>query len=280
MGITISDKKSLYNNKNLDGLILLETLIALFLGLLLLACLLLIYLLLMRQTITQISWSTLQEHFNIATRVLQRDVQLAGYLGCVQLAQHPVITYNPAYNLTLNNRLLITHSDFSGHDILIVQHRSLISNVLLHKMLNNYELYVSRHLKILPGNILLLADCDSAEITKVASVTLVNATMQKIILSQPLHKQYAQNTEVGLFERNSYTIAAGSLYQHDINGHNIAVVAGIHDMRIRDVLQSENTWSDDHAAIEATRLTGIVVQWQLTDHALLQLAYQVITVSS
>lgn len=256
-----------YTLNSSRAIILLETLIALALSFLLFSWLSMNYLFLSLNHTMQLSWSMMQENFNLAMQILTNEIRLSGYLGCVKLNNLPSLRYSNLYTLSANNKVLIT-KDYLGQDILSVTHRSLASSILLKAMLKPDELYASTNLVFMPGDIVVISDCNHADFVAIAEIQVINH-QQKIFLTKKLHTLYGVNAEIGLLELNTYTIRNdGGLYRRNIKGEVIQLVRGIKQMNFKDYY------------INSGQLAGVSIELHLRSGKLQHTGYGFVHVAS
>ena len=132
-----------------------------------------------------------------AIDLLNSELHQAGYIGCQSLNKaNPVISHVPE-TITLENRIVGYQNGVS------VRHRSERSVQLLKKMHDYSHMYVSYDIKFHSNELLMISDCQHAEIFKLAKVTSTGHG-QQLTLVTPLTFLFDKTAEVGRLEINKF----------------------------------------------------------------------------
>lgn len=188
------------NLKKSAGNTLVELLIVVTLSLLLISFLFEMYTASQRGYQLQIALNHLQDNAKTAIDMLNSDIRKAGYIGCSRLTNNfPVISYSP-YLLTSQTKLMGKDEEIS------IQHMEFPGLVLKELLQDNSTLYVSNEINVHKKDILVISDCQHAELFQVENV-YSTSEYQKITTFFPLHNQYKENAEIGHLIKNRYFVA-------------------------------------------------------------------------
>lgn len=265
---------------NQAGLIIVELLLAILLGLLIVSFLWEIFTAVKHGQHLQIALHNIQTHAKQAIDILAADIHQAGYLGCARLTREfPLVSFAP-YQLLATTKL----QGYDGiSDAVTIRHASYPAAILMrdmqqkkadfHSFANYSILYASNIVRFAEGSILLIADCQSAEIFVAKHVIHLSNGLQKIISNKPLHTNYLKNSEISYLVENHYFIgktkyqyADGSvisaLYVKKINHRKIELVDGVEDMKIIYFVKQHHTYIRQHARdiTDWSRVVGVSVE--------------------
>lgn len=236
---------------NQNGLTLIELLIAMALSVFLLTVVTNIYWIAHKSLQTQWAMSDRQSNVRIATELLAKNIRMAGHIGCGKLSDGlPVTGYS---TFLLNEENKITNEGISTMkketDAITLRYMSDKTVKLQREMENESELYVGQEVAFLQGDILMIANCEAAEIFQVESVQMVG-DMQHIQVKETLSRKFTGNPEVGKLIINTFFIGKTgrkyqdkediyALYSADITRRRLELVEGVQDMKVQYVQGTE-----------------------------------------
>lgn len=233
------------------GFTLIELMLALLISSLILCSLSFIYLTCEKNQKTQAALMTIQENSRIAKEILGSAIHTAGYIGCVKLTKHFLITNDYPVQLTENSKMkpYAGNEKKPGSDAFSIIQANTVNAYLIQSMNDYSRLIVSTSLLFEEEELMVISDCKSADIFKIQQVINMG-TMQIIIPERPLKKLYGLYAEVGQLENNTYYIAKTdridearspvyALYKKDIYSRKTEILDGINNMKINYAV-SEN----------------------------------------
>lgn len=249
--------------KSHSGFGLIELMIAVTIGLLLLSMILQIYLTNLNSYRLQLALNQVQQNAKTAIDILNTEIHQAGYIGCAHLTyDFPIFSY-PPYTLMSHNKI-----SSQKVDEITIRRADFPAAVLIEPMQDTSILSVSHHVRFSSGDILIISNCNQAEIFEVKEIKSFQGG-QKIISHYPLHHQYEQQTEVSRFVINTYFIANThrryangkpiySLFVKDINQRKSELIEGIQQMRIRYLINHD----------EASSVAGVSIDFNVVSQSL------------
>lgn len=201
----------------LIGVVLIEFMLALVLGLLLLVIASNLYLSMQKSMTLQTSLYMVDMNARLAIDILATDIQKAGYAGCMRFTNGLTIIGPDAIN--------VKYADYP--------YARLIKNL-------GQIVYVSKDFLFKVNDYLIAADCKHNEFLRVSSVS-DEGDLQKLILTKPLSNTFDGYTEVARLINHTYYLAYTSrkdiqgkliraLYMRDIQVAEL--VAGIDDLKV------------------------------------------------
>lgn len=210
-----------------------------------------IYLTAQKNLITQDALITIQENSRIAMQILSLALRTAGYIGCARLTNDFPLISEIRFNE--NNKISPYYHDQikPGTDGITVMRANPINAELVNNMSDYSHLVITGESQFDAKDMLLISDCESAEVFSVADVSGIDSNLQSVIAEKSLNKLYAAHAEIGYFEKNSYFVAkterldkSGSpiyaLYVRDIYANKTELVEGVSTMKILyGVLENE-----------------------------------------
>ncbi len=250
---------------------LIELMIGLCLSTLLFSIISVIYLAAVHNQSVQTALMRTEENSRIAIQILNTDLRLAGFTGCAKLNNN--IMPDPPYSFTMQNRLFLFKNDdqLSGTDAVTVQHASIFFVNLIEKMPDTHSLQTTSQLLFKSGDIVLLTDCQSADIFIVKTISKQDNT-QFIETDHLLQKQYDKNAELHFFEKNSYFLAKTTrvdeaqqpvyaLYKSDIQQKKTELVEGMNDSKIIYTLLEDGKFIEktSNNVIDWSKVAGISI---------------------
>lgn len=270
------------------GLSLVELMIAMTVGLLLLAGIVQIFSSSRTTNNIQQALSRNQEAGRFAIQFLNRDIRMAGYTGCPpgslggDNSLFSIANGVPADSRLRSDRFVsgMRGEDWSDaptsidvgptSDVLSIQHagesQGLSSD---YKPVNAKLNMADNRPGFRKGEVVILTDCATADvfgITKVSgkggTVDITHAASRNSASPPHLHNPYAAGSRVMRFVRNTYFIGTRSgadtpsLYRIDVRGNVRELVEGVQQMRIRYGIDT-----DGNAAVDAYLDTHAVTDW-------------------
>jgi type IV pilus assembly protein PilW len=275
-----SGKRSVSTRKTQKGVSLVEIMIAVVIGLLLMAGVGQIYISSKQTYRLQDAQSRMQENARYALELLSNDIRIAGYSGCANLnsitpnviANPPIIaltatsalsgynasgsSWNPALSSTLSG---LSKPPLAGTDAITVQFSQGCGTHLKGNMSavsDGIPIMAPNTCSISAGNALMVSDCTAADVFRATSVSSSGST-QTIAHSNfnntsiNLSKTYQSDAEIFIFTSRSYYIANGAggqpaLWRLDNNtatgsDNPVELVEGVENMQI---LYGEDTDND------------------------------------
>lgn len=195
--------------KIIIGFTFIEFLIALSLGMLVIAITFEIYLSAYHAYQLQIAFNTIQASAKSAITLLHATIKRAGYIGCLQLTpEFPRLIYS-SYALTVENKLTGI-----GNNELIIRHAMLPAAMLKKPIQNHTRIFTTVSLSVTPGDIVLIADCRHAELFEVGKVTIAQG--EKIITSlSPLQFDYDRTAELSRLAIERFFVAKTAYKNQD-----------------------------------------------------------------
>jgi type IV pilus assembly protein PilW len=271
-------KRSVSTRKTQKGVSLVEIMIAMVIGLLLMAGVGQIYISSKQTYRLQDAQSRMQENARYALELLSNDIRLAGYSGCANLnsitpnviANSPIIALTAtsalsgydAWNPTLSSTLSgLSKPPLAGTDVITVQFGQGCGAHLKGNMgaaSDGIPIMEPNACGIKAGDALMVSDCTAADVFRAANPPLsTNGSTQTIAHSNNntsinLSKTYQSDAEIFIFTSRTYYIANGAggqpaLWRLDNNtatggGDNpVELVEGVENMQI---LYGEDTDND------------------------------------
>jgi type IV pilus assembly protein PilW len=253
------DSKHQYLN-NVLGFSLIELMVALTLSLLILMSLSTIYLAASKNHLSEAALQNIQQNARIAFQLIQGAIRIAGNVGCAALQDDFPVTTSEPYNITKNNRI----HDYRGSEIkggtdaFTVRYADAVSGLLIEPMQLANIIHMTGFPKIKAGDVLLISDCETAEMITVEQVSSSNDETQIIMTDKNLTKVYKENAEVSVFEMNAFYIGKTdrkdskgapiyALYMKDKASHKTELVEGISEMQIRYVVLQNGGISEERS---------------------------------
>jgi len=257
-------------SKFIRGLILMELIFAVAIGLLLLSVLMEVYLTCERSFRLQNALHQIQDNAKTATIILKSELFKAGNIGCAKLTyDFPLVPYR-SFTLNPRNKLIGNNANE-----IMVSYAGYPNTVLEESMRNEATLYTNINSRFAPNDILLISDCKQAEIFQVSQVKYSRG-LQEIISLYPLHSRYEKYAQIAKFESNKYFIANThrvnrdgtaiyALFMEDINRHKTELVDGIHQMRIMYTINQSGQWVDvqPQDVADWSTVVGVMIELML-----------------
>lgn len=172
-------------------------------------------------------------HAQRAAAIFQYEIKHAGNIGCARLTpDFPLFPYEN-YQLNASNKI-----SSSQQNEITIRYAEYPNTIVVETVTDKNRIYLNNKIHFKPGNILLIADCNKAEVIIVRSVKQVHY-MQEITLTKPLQYQYAKFTEVSrlilhrFFVRKSkHKPYANALFYEDIYHKQYEVLSNVNEMHV------------------------------------------------
>jgi type IV pilus assembly protein PilW len=256
--------------KQASGIVLIEMIIVVAIGLLLVSVLTEMYLVNQKSLRLQTALYDSQDNAKTAISILSAEIHQAGRIGCARLTSEFPMTSIHEYRLTPENKM--TGNSFNE---ITVRYAAYPNAFLKLSMQDEKTIHASSDIHFASGDILLISNCKRAEIFAVEEVKIKNG-VQKIIPAFSLHNLYEKNSEVSRLIINKYYIAKTnrthqdgtpvySLFLQDIRHHKTELVAGVDSMRVAYSVNYAGNWSE----VEANQVTdwksvaGVAIDFDL-----------------
>lgn len=219
-----------YKYKYINGIFLIELLIALAISLLIFSLLFSIFITNQKSYSLYEVLNKMQITAQSTLDILQDQIHAAGYMGCAKLTPEFKIIGYESYTLTSQNKLI-------GDDHIInLSHAAAQNALLLEAMSSDNEMKTDTNTRYHVGDVLLISNCLQAEIFKVKKI-INEKLQQKIITQSPLHYRYAPYAEIAKLERNEYFVAKTTRKHAD--------GSTVYALFKRDIFQEKNEIIED-----------------------------------
>lgn len=229
------------------GSLLIECLIALSLSVLLLDTLFTIYLHIITASKNIDAVLELNEKSDQMNSILKQALLSAGNLGCKKM-----------------NTIQNMGKTFFGEDHAVtVKYMKYPYATILKNMLDYQTIYTNQAIRFSRNQILIIADCETAEIVTVATVTNEHG-MQRIVLTQPVKNNYLIGASIGVFKNDRYHLKSQSFYVNDNEYGDSALMEGIEDISFKYSVLENGQIVDENAAVITDWSTVKGVQWEVT----------------
>src|SRR3990167_423289 len=218
---------------NMIGFTLVEVLLSCMLGLLLISLLANSYVIAEKHEALRQKLQYIQLNAETALQLLSHDVRMAGYLGCPFLTNDfPILPYGQI-TFTPQNKL---QGQNNPNAFLSVRYLEFPHSTLLRQ--SSYsEMIVSTPPYYKAGDILLMTNCDQAEIFQVRTVIQRDKRMY-LLSTTPLRNYYQEHSELGRLLVHTYYAADThrqgrdgrpiyALYRANAPQHSMELVEGI-----------------------------------------------------
>jgi type IV pilus assembly protein PilW len=242
------------------GMSLIELMVSLTLSILILMGLSAIYLASAKNHLSEAALQNIQQNTRITFQLLQGSLRQAGNVGCAKLQNDFPVTTSQPYNITEDNFIQpYWGSEIkSGTDAFTVRFANALGGSLIKPMEVANTLQITASPKIAIGDILLISDCQTAEILTVQQVSVASDGTQIILTDKNLTKIYKENAEVNEFEMNTFYISKTSrkdssgkaiyaLYMKDKTSHATELTEGVSSMQIQYAVLENGNIFEQHS---------------------------------
>ncbi len=257
------------------GLTLIEVMVSMVLSLLLLSILFDAYRAAKRSESWQLALYRLQDQGKAASAHLSTAIHQAGYIGCGKLtADFPL--YAPSqYSISNENKLI----SYRENEMTLRYAAATHANVAV-PMKNRHVIVTTTNVSFGRHDMLIIADCKSADIFAVAAVSIIK-DKQKIFSMTPLHRQYNETAEIFHLENNTYFVAPTkrldqenkviyALWMQDGKGHQRELVEGVRNMQLTYTVYQNGKWVEvkSSAVHEWSKVKGVAITLDLAQGVL------------
>jgi type IV pilus assembly protein PilW len=214
------------------GVTLIELLISLSISFFILDALFSLYISCKKNFTLQMHLTAIQEHAQTALQTLKTDIESAGFIGCARLSADFPMQNHTSYVFNPGNKLIVT-----AHNV-CVRHMDIRGNTLGQPMHDFITLRITGPRKYSAKQIMLISDCQSADIFTIQSAYKLDKNLQLITASTPLSKNYDTDAQVAPLLINTYFVKStgrtspsgqpiSALYMKNINAHTVEMVENI-----------------------------------------------------
>jgi type II secretory pathway pseudopilin PulG len=195
--------------KKAQGFLLLEILVSMASGTLFSFALIKLFLSQKRLYDSTETMIHIQNNAYWAMALLKQAIHHAGYVGCVPLTPALDLQNTTEIDLNADNYFTVNDSRVTDRkkkhtDHLTVRYLSPKTAILTHNMERYYQLRTDRTVQFKVGEVIMLADCDHADIATIENVS-EQENEQWIALSRNA-RLYQKGTQVGKIQIESYYI--------------------------------------------------------------------------
>jgi hypothetical protein len=263
--------------KSIVGLTLVEFLCALSLGLLLLQLLIQLSLMIQQNHNAQWTWSAIEDKAITAITLVNKDIKLAGNIGCAKLTPDFPVYAPPGIEFTIQNSLLGQQANPSSSDSITLRYADFNGAVLSDTMENLSTLLIQSDTTMKKEDVVLISDCQSAEIFIVAQISKMDRGVRVTTLS-PLHKLYEKHAEISHFVTHHYFVAPTirqdksgypiyALYKKALQQPVVELVSGVAVFNIHyTVLQAERVIQLNAEEVSDWRhVIGVEIEWEIRE---------------
>jgi type IV pilus assembly protein PilW len=257
-------------NNQCRGMMLLELLISIALGLMIVASVSSIYAITNKNHQRQLALNSIEENARNAIFILKNDIQYAGYIGCIKLDKEGIVDWNNKLYLSPTNRV------YGSNDSIRVMHVNKIGALSLKDPEDQSIIWVSSRPIFKKNTLAIISDCQHAEVISIESVSDFK-TMQRLTVLSPLHQHYNAFAEVGRLTQNTFFVKATArkntrgkrifaLYVENIHHHVMELVEGIDKMKLTyDVeYNSEIISLSARYVTDWSKVVGVLIQLTVT----------------
>lgn len=214
------------------GIILIEMLLCVLFETIILSLLIEIYFTYQQSYRIQQSLIEIEDKAQAAIDILVSEIHQAGYIGCPRLTKDFPLKAPQEYLMSVENKL-------SGNDHEItIRHANQLSNILLRPNTKN-ELIISKDTPIKKGDVLMIADCQHAQVVKVQAVSIKN-DMQIITSVESIYYTFTPFSEVSRLVINRFYLDKGILMFQNIIGDKIKLVDHISNINFLYFIKNTN----------------------------------------
>lgn len=162
--------------------------------------------------------------------LFRSEVESAGHIGCAQLNEDFIVQPYQKYSITKANSLQVHDNE------LIVQYQAMPTLSLISPLNQHRTLLTDNGATVEPKDILLISDCNHAEIFQVKSINIKNNVKHITSIGQ-LRSAYGVNAEVGRLIYHRYFLqhhgARSDLIMEDSSGRNNILQTDVTDLQFQ-----------------------------------------------
>lgn len=205
----------------LRGLTLIEMLIGLCITILMTASLGQLSRLMFKNHWTWVSMMTLQADRMRLISELNQTLSYAGVIGCAVLSNDFPIINHTEFPYSRFNRINVYRDGAvkPGTDAISIREGGDVISTLLLKMPTRSDLTVDAQSSFKVGDIILIADCQTADIFQVKSISTEKNGQKSLQSEKSLSREYAAGSELTLLTMKTYYV--GKTHQIDSSGQPI-----------------------------------------------------------
>jgi hypothetical protein len=218
-----------------SGVTLIELLLSLTISFVILDALFSIYITCKNNFSLQLHLAAIQENAQSAMQILKNDIESAGFIGCAHLSDNFPIRNHTSYLFDASNKLI------GNEDSISIRHMDTRVSALTQPMQNFIRLKLTGTREYHIKEIMMISDCESADIFTIQSVQMLDKNLQLITAMQPLSKNYDANAEVSRLVFNTYFVKRTrrtsrdhqpiyALFIKNINGHSEEIAEDINSL--------------------------------------------------
>ncbi|MBA3660669.1 MAG: prepilin-type N-terminal cleavage/methylation domain-containing protein [Gammaproteobacteria bacterium] len=191
------------------GFTLIETMVALTVSLLIYSILMEIYVHTLKSYRLQIAYHQLQINAEQAVSILMSAIKKSGYIGCAKLTKNFPLANQASSTFNFENQLVLTPHSLT---VSYMQHKTA---TLIHGVEGGKTLTIDHGISIKPRDILIISDCESANIFTVKNVSKFKFK-QIIYLNTPLIYPFKAGAQISHLVKERYLlkkVSAPNQYQ-------------------------------------------------------------------
>ena len=246
------------------GLVLIEVMIAISIGLLVISVLMEIYITCQKSLALETALNTIQDNAKTINFIFQSEINKAGNIGCARLTRDFPLISPQEYPFNIANKMISPEENK-----ITIRYAEYPNNILLQATNSDNRIYINKMVFFKPGDILLISDCKKAEIVIAAQVKKIHDNLE-ITLTSPLHYRYEKYAEVSRYVSNTFYSSENSLFLEDIHRHKSIILSGINHMKIQYTIKNGDLIRDVpwNEISDWRNILGIAIEYQLTSGSL------------
>ncbi len=165
------------------------------------------------------------EKYNVVFAWIVKDVELSGYLGCLQ-GQKRSNTMDPSGYLS-DEWLKTTNSSLESQYMSLQQYRILENN--------GHDILISGDNNLKENNVVVIENCWQAEIAEIKTITKINHNQQaRVSFYSPIQVSGVDEMYIAKLVQHKYFIKQNkSLYVSDINSRDEEVLGNMNRLELR-----------------------------------------------
>lgn len=193
----------------------------------------------------QVAMNSLQENARDVTHILTEAIHSAGYIGCAHYTDEFPLTNHTDDTFIPKNKINLYKGEEmkDNTEAFTIRRMGLNNASVIKNMRGKSVVYASNTISFSKGDVLLISNCQSADIFRVKDVIKQMDGTQKIMTEDPLSTLYDKNASISFLEVNTYYIGdtgrldyshapVFALYVQDIHHYKTELVEGVDDMHI------------------------------------------------
>jgi len=246
------------------GLVLIEVMIAISIGLLLISLLMEAYLTCQKNVSLETALNTIQDNAKTLNFIFQSEISKGGNIGCARLTQDFPLISRGEYVINAGNKIMSHKANQ-----ITIRYAEYPNNILQKATNTDNRIHINKTARIKSGDILLISDCKKAEIAIAADVKNIHGNLE-ITLTAPLHYHYERFAEVSLYLSNTFYTRDHSLFLEDIHHRKSIIISGIDHLQIRYTIKNGDAMRDVswNEVSDWENILGVAMEYQLTSGSL------------